>query len=110
MSKVYVEMTEEEYLSWLEFKNGKKVANESKDDKEMEELLDTQVLSVFDTRTSNALRRGYKYYDKERISIYTIRDLVSHTERELKQLRNLGKKGIKEIKDWLTAHNLNLAY
>ena len=109
MSKVYVEMTEEEYLSWLEFKNGK-VETKTTEPSEKDRLLDIQVLSVFDTRTSNALRRGLNNVYGDRNPIHTIRDLTSHTERELKGIRNLGHKGIQEIKEWLTAHNLSLAY
>ena len=74
MSKVYVEMTEEEYLSWLEFKNGK-VETKTTEPSEKDKLLDIQVLSVFDTRTSNALRRGCKAYGFESEPILTIRDL-----------------------------------
>ena len=109
MSKVYVEMTEEEYLSWLEFKNGK-VETKATEPSEKDKVLDIQVLSVFDTRTSNALRRGLNNVYGDKNPIYTIRDLINHTERELKGIRNLGHKGIKEIKEWLTEHNLSLAY
>ena len=110
MSKVYVEMTEEEYLSWLEFKNGEKVEPKITEPSEKDKLLDTQVLSVFDTRTSNALRRGCKGYGLESEPIFTIRDLISHTERDLQRYKNLGHKGIKLIQEWLTEHNLSLAY
>jgi len=51
------------------------------------------------TRASNCLKDA---------KITTIRELVSHTEEELKTIRNLGEKSLEEIKEKLKAQNLVL--
>jgi DNA-directed RNA polymerase alpha subunit len=104
MSKIYVEMTEEEYLEWINFKNGKVAKEEEKN-----EILERKVENVFNTMTANALKRGMINYGRESISSNTIGELIQHTERELKRIRGLGKKGLEEIKTWLANHNLELA-
>lgn len=104
MSKIYVEMTEEEYLEWVNFKNGKIAKEEAKN-----KILERKVESVFNTMTSNALRRGTKNDYSSRTPINTIEELIQHTEIELKNIRNLGKKGLEEIKTWLANNNLELA-
>jgi DNA-directed RNA polymerase alpha subunit len=42
-------------------------------------------------------------------SIYTVSDLVTKTEYELRKIPNMGKVSIKEIKEALARHNLRLA-
>jgi DNA-directed RNA polymerase alpha subunit len=42
-------------------------------------------------------------------NIYTVSDLVTKTEYELRKIPNMGKVSIKEIKEALARHNLRLA-
>jgi DNA-directed RNA polymerase alpha subunit len=105
MSRIYVEMTDEEYQEWIKFKEQKfynpDILIESS-------ILNYKVEDCFCPRTSNALRRGIVGYNIPRESILTIKDLIMHSEKELSKYRYLGPKGIKEIKVWLEAHNLKL--
>ena len=50
-------------------------------------------------RTNNCLKRA---------GVSTIADLVSHTEEELAKVRNLGKRGLKEVKEKLADNGLSL--
>ena len=99
MSRIYVEMTEEEYQAYLDFK---KIGNAKND------VLDLRVEDCFTVRTSNCLIRGMTDTpNREHLQIETIRDLTNYTENQIASIHNLGRKSVKEIKCWLEEHNLS---
>ena len=100
MSKIYVEMTEEEYQEYLDFKKTGTAKNE---------VLDLKIEDCYFTiRAINCLRRGITDTpNREVLHIRTIRDLTSYTESQIASIHNLGRKSLKEIKCWLEDHNLS---
>ena len=99
MSRIFVEMIEEEYQEYLDFKKLGTAKND---------VLDLKVEDCFNIRASNCLRRGITNTpNRELLHIKTIRDLTNYTERQIASIRNLGRKSLKEIKCWLETHNLS---
>ena len=71
---------------------------------EIEEVNDDLNKSIYDLdftqRSENCLKKS---------KILTLRDLISKTENEIQNIRNLGKKSFKEIKEKLAELKLNFA-
>ncbi|MGQ9678573.1 MAG: DNA-directed RNA polymerase subunit alpha [bacterium] len=59
-------------------------------------------------RALNCLKRGRSKRTGERISIRTIGSLVQHTEKELLNIENFGRKSLEELKDVLEDMGLTL--
>lgn len=52
------------------------------------------------TRTENALKR---------CNIYTVKDLISHTETQIASIRVIGERSLEEIKEKLKEHELSFS-
>lgn len=59
-------------------------------------------------RALNCLKKGRSKRTGERVSIRTIADLVQHTEKELLDIENFGRKSLEELKDVLEDMGLTL--
>jgi len=70
-----------------------------KDRERLREMLarDIDELEI-SNRASNCLKKGRSKRTHERISINTIGDLVQHTEKEMLDIENFGRKSLEELK------------
>ncbi len=71
------------------------IGTEEEEDQELDQGIDDLDLTQ---RSLNCLKRA---------GIETLRDLVSRSEDEIQEIRNLGRKSFKEIKDRVASLNLN---
>jgi len=71
------------------------IGTEEEEDQELDQGIDDLDLTQ---RSLNCLKRA---------GIETLRDLISRSEDEIQEIRNLGRKSFKEIKDRVASLNLN---
>ncbi|MEO0072039.1 MAG: DNA-directed RNA polymerase subunit alpha [candidate division WOR-3 bacterium] len=80
-------------------------------DRERERLRELLMMKIDDlelsNRALNCLKDGVLKTSGEKIKIETVADLVRHTEKEMLEIENFGRKTLEEVREVLERHGLH---